>query len=100
MSDELNYVELPIIPDKLCEDQYYALFYDTDPSMICAAEPEGGKDACQGDSGGPLVVDDQVIGVVSWGFGCARPNAPGVYTEVAYYSDWVKSIILPKNGGL
>jgi len=93
LSSKLMAVQVPVIADDVCEDMYYALFYDYDRRMMCAGLPEGGADACQGDSGGPLVADGVQVGIVSWGYGCARPEAPGVYTEVAHYADWVKSII-------
>lgn len=49
----------------------------------------------QGDSGGPLHVSIekvyQIVGVVSWGEGCAKPNYPGVYARVNRYGTWIRS---------
>lgn len=62
----------------------------TDETMLCATAP--GKDTCQGDSGGPLVLtygDPVLVGIVSWGDGCADAAHPGVYIRVDQYRDWI-----------
>ncbi|XP_076057513.1 trypsin-1-like [Oratosquilla oratoria] len=82
----LQKVTVTIVSDKECRDAYGPdEIFD---SMLCAGG-DGEKDSCQEDSGGPLACDGRLAGVVSWGYGCARPNYPGVYTEVSYFVDWV-----------
>ncbi|KAL0883557.1 hypothetical protein ABMA27_015711 [Loxostege sticticalis] len=69
------------------------------PSMFCAGSfTQPSPDACQGDSGGPIVYDGVLIGVVSWGLGCARGNFPGVYTRLSHpvIWDWVNGYISKK----
>ena len=62
-------------------------------AMFCAGEPGGGKDSCQGDSGGPIFVAGRQVGVVSWGNGCARAGAYGVYANAANFSAWIQNTI-------
>jgi secreted trypsin-like serine protease len=96
-SDILNKVDVPLVHLDECRAGYSAGGNDGEDmiteNMLCAGLPEGGKDSCQGDSGGPMFWDGptpQLVGVVSWGYGCARPNLPGVYTKVANYADWIQ----------
>lgn len=47
--------------------------------------------------GGPLLAfteegDPQLVGVVSWGRGCAQPNYPGVYGRVTSARLWIKEV--------
>ncbi|XP_041457520.1 trypsin-like [Lytechinus variegatus] len=68
-------------------------------NMICAGYDDGKADSCQGDSGGPMVyfLDDAdqyfQIGVVSWGYKCGKREAPGVYTRLTRYEDWIRSFV-------
>lgn len=87
-SDYLRKAEVPVVSDSSCRASYPN--YDS-RSMVCAGYPQGEVDACQGDSGGPLVVGNTLIGLVSWGDGCAQPGKPGVYTRVVTYADEIRS---------
>ncbi|KAH8274111.1 hypothetical protein KR044_010901 [Drosophila immigrans] len=86
---DLRAVTVPKVNQTLCDVAYSGSITDR---MLCAGLREGGKDACQGDSGGPLVAEGKLWGVVSWGYGCARPEYPGVYSRVASVRDWIASV--------
>jgi trypsin len=96
-SDVLMKVDVPVIANDVCKT--YPRYNNVSDGMICAGYAEGGKDSCQGDSGGPLYmkVNDEWlhIGLTSWGIGCARANAPGVYTRTTTHLEWLKE----KSGG-
>ncbi|MEU9143464.1 serine protease [Streptomyces sp. NPDC048349] len=81
----LRAARVTVLPDATCERAYPgdANGQYRAPSMVCAGDADGGKDACQGDSGGPLVAQGRLIGLVSWGRGCGRADSPGVYTRIA-----------------
>lgn len=97
-SQTLLEVDVPMVADADC-----AQFYDLVPDRhTCAGDPgptpeDPGPDTCQGDSGGPLWTErgDGVLalaGITSFGNLCGV-EAPGVYTEVITYLDWVAGTI-------
>lgn len=93
VSPRLQKAEVPLIGRSTCASPtiYGSLIT---PRMICAGFLQGKVDACQGDSGGPLVfLTDRwrLVGVVSWGVGCAREGRPGVYCNVDNLLDWIHS---------
>jgi trypsin len=81
----LHAATVTVFADSVCEKAYPggSVGTYTPASMMCAGATGGGRDACQGDSGGPLVVAGRLVGLVSWGNGCALADYPGVYTRVS-----------------
>jgi len=96
MSSSLQHVKLDITDLEDCKEAYEGTSAIVDEKNFCAAKE--GKDACTGDSGGPMVAqgeDDRyyLIGVVSFGKGCARKDIPGVYARVDKFINWVKGVV-------
>ncbi|KAH8404641.1 hypothetical protein KR215_005806, partial [Drosophila sulfurigaster] len=90
--NNLMEVDVQIVQASDCGSSDYAYgsskILDT---MVCAnGANDEKKDACQGDSGGPLVANGELVGIVSWGNGCAWTNYPGVYADVASLKSWIE----------
>jgi len=88
ISRDLLEVTIPIVSNADCNVAYGNIT----PRMVCAYEED--KDSCQGDSGGPAFTGTSTanylqMGIVSWGYGCARQDYPGVYTRVSSVYSWV-----------
>ncbi|KAB0794212.1 hypothetical protein PPYR_13832 [Photinus pyralis] len=81
---QLQAVKVREVDRKKCNSDYGGGITDR---MVCFMDTY--KDSCQGDSGGPLVSNGVQVGVVSWGYGCADPRYPGVYSNVAVLRDFI-----------
>ncbi|KAM6332228.1 transmembrane protease serine 9 [Alca torda] len=91
MSKHLQKAAVNMIGDQACKK-----FYPVQISsrMVCAGFPQGSVDSCSGDAGGPLACKEPsgkwfLAGITSWGYGCARPYFPGVYTKVTAVQGWI-----------
>ncbi|KAL7493437.1 hypothetical protein ACHAWT_002557 [Skeletonema menzelii] len=102
----LQEVEVNVVSNEECNasDGPYGTYEESGgitDNMLCAREEGGGEDSCQGDSGGPLVIkgadpngaDDVQVGVVSWGYGCAMAEYPGVYARVSSQYKWIRTTV-------
>ncbi|XP_024084327.1 venom protease-like isoform X2 [Cimex lectularius] len=93
-SSELLEIQIPVVSNAECQAAYTRLGATITPNEICAGLKNGGKDACLGDSGGPMMMPEEgqhyyLIGVISYGHGCAEPGYPGIYARTTAFIDWI-----------
>jgi len=102
-SNVLLEVDVNVIDNDSCWKDFRYRQAEITEQMLCAHVEGGGKDSCQGDSGGPLVThgsgdgytagqNHELIGVVSWGNGCAEADYPGVYSRVSKQLGWIEQV--------
>ncbi|XP_030756654.1 transmembrane protease serine 3-like [Sitophilus oryzae] len=103
ISPILKSAAVPILSLDTCrkEGVYGGRYQSILDSMICAGHLKGGIDACGGDSGSPLICQNhgryEVVGLVSWGDGCAKKDRPGVYTNVPNFLTWIRETAINNN---
>ncbi|XP_075125685.1 coagulation factor X-like [Leptodactylus fuscus] len=92
-------VRLPIVSQDTCLASTDLVLTG---NMFCAGYNIEARDSCKGDSGGPFAVLYRntwyLVGVVSWGEGCAQEGKYGVYTRVSNYISWIKDTIIETEG--
>ncbi|XP_075333048.1 coagulation factor VII-like [Odontesthes bonariensis] len=91
-SNVLRRTKVPRMRTQTCEEESGV---QLTRNMFCAGYLDGRTDSCKGDSGGPLVTEYKqtafLLGIVSWGKGCARPGNYGIYTRVSNYLEWIRN---------
>lgn len=95
-SQDLLQAKLPPVNIEQCKEIYKRItqvWY----KQICAGGYNN-VDSCVGDSGGPLQAESIYnnaprmvqYGIISYGLDqCGTEGFPGVYTNIAYYMDWI-----------
>ncbi|KAL0850910.1 hypothetical protein ABMA28_006819 [Loxostege sticticalis] len=90
VSEQLRHVQIWTINQNTCRQRYATIRRTITDNMLCSGWLDrGGRDQCQGDSGGPLYHNGVVVGVCSWGHGCARAQFPGVNARVSRFTNWI-----------
>jgi secreted trypsin-like serine protease len=93
LPDVLQTVDVAVMTNADAQAKYPQETITAD--QLAAASP--GKDSCQGDSGGPLTAlkgsTRVLVGIVSWGYGCADAKYPGLYARVSSFESWINSTI-------
>jgi secreted trypsin-like serine protease len=93
LSDELQYVDLPILPDDECKKIYNVHYRYFNPTNVCVSGEKGSS--CNGDSGGGMHVMINgrmtLIALVSFGFENCEGGFPTGMTRITSYLDWISA---------
>ena len=103
----LQAANLPVVDPQLCTAMWGAAFLPA--QHACAGTWTAMADSCVGDSGGPLALLNAagapvaLIGVTSFGHGCAQNGAYAVYTRPSAFMAWLRALapnVAPASGAV
>lgn len=63
----------------------YPLFNGGD-NALCV---KGANNSCIEDSASALMCNNEVVGILSFGYGCSDLTKPNVFTDVSKYNEWI-----------
>ncbi|BFF92734.1 transmembrane protease serine 7 [Drosophila madeirensis] len=98
LSSQLLKTQVPLHQNGRCKDAYGS-FVNIHGGHLCAGKLNGEGGTCVGDSGGPLQCRLShngpwiLVGVTSFGSGCALEGFPDVYTRTSFYMKWIEDTI-------
>lgn len=86
----LKFITLRIIAQDTCarlhSSSYQVLIHN---STLCTFIGYGAG-TCHGDSGGPLVINNQLVGVLSWGEAESEKRKPDQFTRISEFTEWIQ----------
>lgn len=87
--DQFSKLDFHIVDAKSCNESFKSWGGLLEGQFCATSQDQENQHFCHGDSGSPLSVGGRLAGVTIYGGGCEKWDSPGVYTEVAYFRDWI-----------
>ncbi|XP_063966351.1 uncharacterized protein LOC135156797 [Lytechinus pictus] len=100
--DHLKKAVVHILPNETCEASYPNSITNL---MICAGYERGEVGVCRADRGSPLVCEGSdgrwhLVGVTSWGDGCAKQGKPRVYSRISQFLLYIVNVLADNSAPL
>lgn len=76
-------IDAKLESDDKCLRAYQGSYTD---NQICVSGVNG---ACLEDSASALMCNDEIVGVLTFGYGCTDTSRPNVFTDVSKYNEWI-----------
>lgn len=91
VSSELQFITATSITPQDCLQRHvrHGFLPNVFSSNFCTAEQTGYAGICRGIGGSPVVVNNVLVGIASFHWGCAGV-VPDVHTDVHVFNAWIQ----------